>query len=159
MKIILLLLHLFPLAHNSKFISILIIKSLFTNFLRLLPLLFLLLGHDIPLWRLIYFCLTYPIDKTSLPSLLTYIYFPHFVFFIFLFLVLVVLWLINVVFCKNKILFLRILNRSSKQTFCLFSYQLMYGHFATSDNIITIFFNLFVKLWSLLSFGNICCTH
>jgi hypothetical protein len=134
-----------------------IIYLLFADLFEVLPLFFLMRGHDMSFWRFIEFSLCYIVNETRITCFFANVYSPH--------LEILTTWRISIlallcckILSKNKVFLIRKFYWCSKHSFCSFSNKHMNCCFSSCYYAVAIFLNLFLKLRSLRSLRNIGCT-
>lgn len=140
-EIILLFRHFLPFWDIDRIISI--VHFFLANLFEILPFLFLMLAHDVSLRRLIVLCLCDIIDEARVTCLFANIDSPHFELFTAVTIFVSFFnWL--KIFGKDQIFFIWELNRSPIQAFSSFCYELMNGSFSTTEDLVSIWFYLFL---------------
>lgn len=91
LEIIVLILNLLPLR-NSPHIVARKHNLVPANLFQILPLLFMLLGQDIPFWWFVQYCLCDSVYETSITSLLAYVDLPHLQSLLIVLIIVVIVW-------------------------------------------------------------------
>jgi len=157
LEIVLFLGYLLPFR-NIDYILTIYIYFLFTNFMQILPLLFLFISHHHSLGGFIVFYFCQVVYEAGVTCLFTYVDSPHFKIFTSWFWTCILIFIFFVcseIFSKKEVFFLCVLNGCPEFTLCSGCYQLSDCSLSGCNHSLPVVLNLLIKSWSFFGFGDV----